>query len=365
METSTFFSPAAALWNHRQTLLNSRDRLLTLAKAVDWLNDLTLVGWGQWFTTTLEFRPDLIIELGRGNGNSTCVFTEAANQLGNCQVVSLCLSDIWQTKTVPRFQDSIPATWFQPLDARIGDILQTDFKTLLAGKQRVLVLWDAHGFEVAGLVLGHLLPLLKDRQHLVIMHDISDARYIDPFYMGYQDQGLWCGRSAGSERMILGHLNSAVAQAIAIVDFTSRNQFTLHSADHSFYTELSEDQVNTLKQELGSDWFNQNGHWFWFSLSEKDPNQPIHFPAYPTAITQEKADKAALETQTHQLQGQVEQLKQQIAADQADKAALEAQTHQLQGQVEQLKERIIAMESSKFWKLRSRWFTIKKTIGLE
>jgi hypothetical protein len=36
----------------------------------------------------LAFASDLIIELGRRYSNSTCVFTQAANELGNTEVLS-------------------------------------------------------------------------------------------------------------------------------------------------------------------------------------------------------------------------------------------------------------------------------------
>jgi cephalosporin hydroxylase len=47
----------------------------------------------------LEFKPDLILELGRAMGNSTAAFTNAANLLGPsaCRVLSLCLSYEWHS----------------------------------------------------------------------------------------------------------------------------------------------------------------------------------------------------------------------------------------------------------------------------
>ncbi len=367
MENSVSYSPAIALWNQRQALANSRDRLEALSTSVNWLNDLMLYGWGQWFTTALEFAPDLIVELGRGHGNSTCVFTEAANQLGNCQVVSLCLSDIWHTSTMSGISETVPPEWFRPLDARMGNILDTDFKDLLEGKQRVLILWDAHGFEVAGFMLGYLLPLLRHHQHLVIMHDISDARYCGAEAMGYQNQGIWHGRSAHTERMVLGHFNSAVAQAISILDFTSRNQLTLHSSDHSFYTELSQDQINTLRQELGNDWFNQNGHWFWFSLNEKPLDSLVHFPIYSKenmegSVERLEAEKQQLEAEKQQLEAEKQQLEAKKQQSEAEKQRLQ---NYCQANIEQLQNRIKAMESSKFWQMREAWLSVKQKMGLK
>lgn len=352
MENSDFFSPAIALWHHRQMLGDARDRLKALADIIDWSNDLELYVWGQWFTTALEFRPDLIIELGRGHGNSTCVFTDAAHYLAHCQVVSLCLDNIWATSKHPLIETVVPSEWFTPLDARVENILEVDFKRLLEGKQRVLLLWDAHGFEIAGMVLGRVLPLLQQCQHLVIMHDISDSRYTKPD-LRYQGQGLWHGESGQSERMFLGYLDSAVAQVISILDFTTRNQLTLHSADHSFHTELSAAQVETLRQELGPEWVALNGHWFWFSLNELPPDAVVHFPTYVPGSTV----TARLHTLEAQLAAE-RSFNEQEVTRQLQAFSAERQSYQVL--VEQLKSRIAAMESSKFWKLRSTWLSLKQ-----
>ena len=41
-----------------------------------------------------------------------------------------------------------------------------DYQRLFEGSERVLLLWDAHGFEIAEMVLGRILPLIADRPHL-------------------------------------------------------------------------------------------------------------------------------------------------------------------------------------------------------
>jgi hypothetical protein len=73
------FSPAQAYWNQRVALSNARDRILSLAQAVDQRSDLLPYQWAQLMAAALDFAPDLILELGRGRGNSTCAFTEASN----------------------------------------------------------------------------------------------------------------------------------------------------------------------------------------------------------------------------------------------------------------------------------------------
>jgi cephalosporin hydroxylase len=342
--TKSTTTPAAALWNNRHQIVETRDRLKALWEAVDWQNDLMAYQWIQWYAMTLEFKPDLIIELGRGLGNSTCVFTEAANQLGNCRVLSLCISQDWDARTKPRISEVVPPNWFDPLDARTTDILRTDVGEMVGNSQRILVLWDAHGFEIAGYVLGAMMPVLQHRTHLVIMHDISDARYISPEYMGYQGQEIWHGGNCNAERLVLGHFNSAVEQAIAILDFTSRNGLELHSSDHSLHTELNEQQALELQQLLGDPLFSRNGHWFWFSVNEKATGEPVHFPKFvPPAPPQPTAFSFTPSN---------------------DEAVLKQQLQQAQSHIHHLTARIAAMESSKFWKIRTAWAKLKQSLGL-
>ncbi|MGA7934396.1 MAG: hypothetical protein WCA35_12685, partial [Kovacikia sp.] len=305
---------------------------------VDYQNDLALFQWAQWFTLALEFKPNLIVELGRGRGNSTCLFTEAANQLGNCRVVSLCLSPEWDELTRPAVAKVVSDEWFHPLEARLVNIFSTDMIELLGDSQRVLVLWDAHGYGMADFVLGYVLPLLRNRQHIILMHDISDARYTS-MPKDYQGKRLWRGNNDGFTRLVLGHLNSAVEQVVSILDFTSRNNLELHSADHNLHTELNPDQIAQLQQQLG-EFFSKNGHWFYFSLNEKADTETIYFPAFSAEqMTQEWAHKENLE----QLQQQLQQVKTDL---------------------EQAQATIAAIQSSKFWKLRTAWLNLKKQIGL-
>ena len=127
----------------------------------------------------LTFRPDLIVELGRAKGNSTALFCQAASRLGDTRVVSLCNSKDWIEESLPRIRAIVPPGWLDRLDARTADILDVDYEQLFAGRTRVMLLWDAHGFELAETVLGRILPLIADRPHLLLIHDISDNRYAE------------------------------------------------------------------------------------------------------------------------------------------------------------------------------------------
>jgi hypothetical protein len=50
--------------------------------------DLPIENWSELHEHTVAFRPDLVLELGRGYGNSTCVFTRPRKQSAAASSVS-------------------------------------------------------------------------------------------------------------------------------------------------------------------------------------------------------------------------------------------------------------------------------------
>ena len=170
------------------------------------------------------------------------------------------MADSWEAQTLPRLKAFLPARWFEKLTAERGDILSFDFRPVLEGKRRVLLFWDAHGFEVAEFVLGSLLPRLAALEHVVTMHDMSDNRYAAPEQLEYGDVPLWKGGNAEQSRIQLGFINSAVEQSISVVDFTTRNRLTLDSADHSFHTRFDgRPEGDEMLQLLGPELFSAQG----------------------------------------------------------------------------------------------------------
>jgi len=272
------FSPGRAYWNRRATLARERERVLALSRAVNRPSDLSLYQFSQLLASTLDFAPDLILELGRGTGNSLCIFAEAASLMPQeCRVVSLCLTDHWRTVTVPRLKGVVPQSWFNPIQAVEGDLLQFDFAATLAGAGRVLLFWDAHGFQVAECVLGHIVPLMAAREHLVFMHDMSDTRYLGPHAREYNGKGLWTGENAADAHFRIGIVSSPVAQAISVIDFTGRNGIELDSADHSIDLEIGQaGRAGEMRQLLGEELFSTQAHWFYFTLRQH--SGPYTFP---------------------------------------------------------------------------------------
>lgn len=286
----TVITPAQAYWNQRFIVNQNKERFKLMGQAVGRMTDLTLFQWAQIGSFALELKPDLIIELGRGYGNSTCVFLEVARLLGgadNCKVVSLCLSDDFRVHTVPRLkkQGLIDEDWFLPLEHHVADIIAFDYERVIKGHRRILLFWDAHGFAIANCVLGKIMPLIAEKQHQVIMHDISDQRYHSEKIIKYNDQPLWSGNNWDGPRVVLGHISSVVEQAISAFDFTTRNQTEFVSSAHSFHTEIKndKDKDQEMIDLLGEEFYSLLGHWFCFSLNTTSPRD-YTFPAFRTHI---------------------------------------------------------------------------------
>jgi hypothetical protein len=285
------FSPSDAYWNQREKLASLSTRILELSTAIDQQSDMLPYQWAQLIATVLEFRPQVIIELGRGRGNSTAAFTQAANILREegtpCTVISLCLSSDWDALSLPRVKKVVPKNWFHPLKALMANITCFDYDSVLKNAQSCLLFWDAHGFEVAECVLGDILPKMAHMPHLVLMHDLSDTRYQSKNAHKYGENSLWMGNNWSGPRLRIGIIDSAVEQSIAAFDFTTRNEIPFDSADHSFHDAFDKnpDKNKEMMSLLGDKLYSTQGHWFWFTMN--DAEGELTFPKYTPRISDE------------------------------------------------------------------------------
>src|SRR3989344_5055918 len=279
------FSTGRALWQQRQKLFRYRPRLVALSQAVNAISDSGLSQYAQVFTTVLEFQPNLIIELGRGYGNSPAVLTEAANQLPQTRsVVSICLSNDWQEKVSQRIAKIVPSDWFTKLDARTINIFDVEIKQLLKKNDKVLFVWDAHGWDVAECVLGSILPTFVGREHLVMVHDLMDIRH-HTHLRDYKHRGIWRGYNEDNPDgpyLVIDTMASAFEEVIPLHDFLRKNDLSIHSVEHEVREtvfskkEREAEFVKHLGREMGS----PTSSWHWFSLNEKPPKTQFFFPDF-------------------------------------------------------------------------------------
>jgi hypothetical protein len=288
------FDVAAAYYEQRHAISEDRDLLRALIDATQAPRDLTPTQWAQWYSVALAFRPDLIVELGRAMGNSTALFCQAASRLRRTRVVSLCNSKDWDRESLPRVTRVVRTGWLDRLDARTTDILDVDYEQLFAGATCVLLLWDAHGFEIAETVLGRILPLIADRSHLVLMHDISDNRYA-AVPRSYEGQPLWKGstwdKGTGTSlaRVNIGWMSSLQDQVVAIADFAARNDIEIGSADHEYaeYFGSHPQHADEMRRLLGDEFFSVSAHYAFLTLAGK--TGPFHYPGVQRRFRHESA----------------------------------------------------------------------------
>jgi len=268
------FDLAEALWNQRDRVLEASNRLLEYRRVVASPADLTEAQYHQLYAMTLDLAPDLVVELGRGYGNTTAVFTEAANAIG-ARVVSVSFDNErgWSTRTAPRLRELVPETWFEPLTIIEQDIMELDFRDLLGAARRVLLWWDAHGDELGRFVLAEIVPLLAERENVIAVHDVHDVRFerVERDYV----------RTDGWPTYWQGHLSSAFDEIVPLYDFLSRNDISWLSAAESVH-DAARDGLSLADAfaALGTASPARGGGWIWFTAAGDlvYPEPPVRPP---------------------------------------------------------------------------------------
>jgi len=173
-------------------------------------------------------RPQVILDLGTGLGNSAAVFGVSRPA---ARTYTFDIDDKWQRITLPGLQSNGFAPNVKPI---VGDMTRVDFAPLIGDASNVLVFWDAHGFAIADLVLAHILPIISDRQHIVVCHDMT---YAAGNSFDYRGKTIWRGTDAyysansGMAYVVIGWAMTVCEQAISIFDFCARNGMEFKSVD--------------------------------------------------------------------------------------------------------------------------------------
>ncbi len=284
------FDAAQAIWDNRKRLAEALPELravrTALQSATGGPRDFVQQQWLQLVSAVYAFKPDLIIELGRGYGNSTCAMAIAAKMLQPqpCRILSLCLSNSFAEITRPRLDSDLgDGSLFAPLEALTCDISNYDFSDDVAGAKRIFVFWDAHGYDLAMGLLAGLFQLLQSKPHLALVHDMADLKYVDQECRRYGSDASWLKFGSAPPKYILGDVGSQYEEGIALVDFLGRNRIPFRSAESSYFTGLTDAQTKELTQLFGTD-FSRFGFWYSFSLNERG-EEPLTFPTPTVALT--------------------------------------------------------------------------------
>jgi hypothetical protein len=155
-----------------------------LRNLVDAPADLFFDQWLRLYDRARAAQAELLIEIGRGYGNSTVVLTEAAHDLDS-RIISVGDDMVygWETRTRPRLLSVVDEAWFEPLTVVQGDVRHFTPPPC----RRAFLFWDAHGPEVAEAIFGRVLPALPSGETSVVVHDIStpEEAVANPLDIGY------------------------------------------------------------------------------------------------------------------------------------------------------------------------------------
>jgi hypothetical protein len=278
------FSAARAIWDNREALSAVLPELRAVREALHVATggprDFIRQQWLQLVSVVYAFKPQLIIELGRGYGNSSCAMAMAARMLAPqpCPILSLCQSNSFQFVSRPHV-GPLFSELLDPIEARICDIRGRDFTADVGAAERVFVFWDAHGYELAEEIFSGLFTLLQDRPHLALVHDLADLKYMGRDFRLHRSNDKWQPTGSAPAKYVLGDVGSQYEEGIALVDFFSRNQLPFRSAESSYFNELSDSQLAELETRFGDD-FSRFGFWYSFSLNERS-GVPLSFPDRP------------------------------------------------------------------------------------
>lgn len=192
----------------------------------------------------LERKPDVVLDLGTGRGNSASVFsvvTKTLEGLGlDLTVHTFDIQNLWYSETSPKLDRSIT----KRVVPHVGDLTKFDFYPVLELAESVMVFWDAHGFAVADTVLTQIMPLLAERRHVVMCHDMVDNRF-HPERRSYGGLPFWRGmdyfyNQRDTAEINIGWLCSKVDQVLPLTDFCFRNNIEIRSIDYSIQHELTD-----------------------------------------------------------------------------------------------------------------------------
>jgi len=272
---------ASTLWKRKNELIDAREILFKLYNTVNRRLTLTFQQWIQLYTMTREFSPDLIIELGRGYGNSTCVFTEAVNRNHKGHIISIGYDsqNVWKTVTVPELKKFVSSKWFDKLQVMEQDIMKIDFTEIIDKSERVLLFWDAHGYELSQYILANIFPHLQNKEHLIIIDDVFDVncwpKNQKPFsYTNFPYS------------VQINNLIWEFSEFVRIIDFISRNGIlydTPCSSLTKFYEtspELEMEMKTVQDKLIGNLEKMEDSKFIFFDLNNTNQLSEIDFPNY-------------------------------------------------------------------------------------
>ena len=156
-----------SLFEQQKTLL------MDLCRRINAEQDFSFDDWEILFHTVENYRPDYILEVGRGAGNTTCVLLDYCVRHPEVNFCSVDLFDHWNTNS----KAVLPPEFI----AKVSDynmlhqnFLDFDFRFILeANWERLLLFWDVNDVEATKRLTSEFLPALVCRNVFTAVHDVG------------------------------------------------------------------------------------------------------------------------------------------------------------------------------------------------
>ena len=212
----------------------------------------------QYAALVRHFSPDVIVELGGWQSVTTAALAFGLPPGGDRRIFS------WRTNASPPASADHRVAMFPSFPS------PEELRAPLRSARRVLVFSNDPSPEATQLLLCVALPELRVREHLVVVHGISDGHVsVPPTYA--ERPGVFALHNTWSSR----------ADLPPLLDFITRNQLDLFSAGRAYRVAFAADEVarTRVRCALGAT-FPFDAHWAWFSCNGRHNLREL-FPLSP------------------------------------------------------------------------------------
>jgi hypothetical protein len=159
--------------NSLKSFDRQKSKLMDLCRRIDAEQDFTFNDWEILFHTLENYRPDFILEVGRGAGNTTCVLLDHCIRHPAVDFCSIDLYDNWHMHSTAL----LPREFLEKVGDRKllhQDFFDFDLKFITdANWEKLLLFWDVNDVRATERLTSEFLPKLAGRNLLVAVHDVG------------------------------------------------------------------------------------------------------------------------------------------------------------------------------------------------
>ncbi len=147
--------------------------LQDLCERLDAANDFPFDDWEILFHLLENYNPSLILEVGRGAGNTTCVFLDYCHRHSHARLISVDLYDNWHQHSAGLLPQAILEK-AEPHALLHQDFADFNCHTVTGGQwDKLFIFWDLSDRDATERLVSKMLPPLANRDVIVAVHDVG------------------------------------------------------------------------------------------------------------------------------------------------------------------------------------------------